>query len=1261
MGEPVMRDGTNQDDRVNPALEPGYIHVDEMRLEDFLAMSSDYARLITFFNLKNEAHGDWEAFFASDEAVIFSMILTTDLNWIESDFFVFMREMAWGMGAGMGRNLYLFDEEDWRIVPNYRLALMIDRWFTSLKTAVSVSGERLNQKIAFEIESKLREALYRLKMFLEQYSENVTELFLRDFHRDWFDVRHIVSVPTATDEKAVIEQFLKSNFYTFFNTLMLLKDAARKALPLSLKSKTHLPSTGLYIAFAQLLRRAQEKLNLFPQRHLNFYYHEILKVQPRKRVSDAAYLVFHPTLEDREIWIKKGTEFVAGTDQDKHDVIYTAENDLMVSHAEIVSLKTLYFARNALSSPENSMDFTSAAKTNMIPILESLTLMPGVSPQFWPVFGAPKTEAEQRRYEDAQFGFAVASPILLLKEGEREIALSIKMTVPIEGEDPQAASEKTFNEVLEEILLKMKTDAGDQNPLGEAEKQAFFFKVFRQIFQIALTTEKGWMPVDGYLPLSQVIEKSLAKDQLQIQISLPMDADAIVPYSPAVHGKGYETDSPIIRFKINPLSYLFPYSFLASFVVKEMTIDVSVKEARELVLYNQLGQLDPGSPCNPFGPLPTVGSYFIISNPEMARKHISQFEVDVEWGGLPLESGGFETHYRAYPLSMDNTVFKARITTLSGGRWQPIEEEAQKEIDLFTTKVSEGPDEGGARINKNRRLSCESAVSFFKPVTGRMAEEDLAYGPDTKGGFFKFTLTEPDIAFGHLSYPLLLTDVLTTNARLKHAKLFKPVPNAPYTPLINALSINYKACTTINLAQTAVSGKPESHEKIFHLHPFGFEVLSPETYRSIPLLPSYRSAGYLFIGLSAKTLPRTLTLFFHMREDSTPETGTAPSEFNWSYLVSNRWVRLEKSQVVSDTTSGFLTSGIVTLNIPEVLYPHNTVMPGECYWLAVSVDARPETLCSVYAIHTQALKVRWQFKAGQAAHLDEPLPAGTIKSSQKSIPGIGAIDQVLDSFGGRPAEKTSHIKKRISERLKHKNRASTVWDYERLILEEFPAIFKVKCFDNMVSDPDPEKRTRPGHILIVVIPRQTETLSANAHPMVNGAVLKEVCAFVKALASPFVNIAVRNPVYEQIQVRCTVKFKKQARAGYDVDRLNHDISCYLSPWHEMGYRAGFGWCVRRYEMETFIRNLDYVDFVSNFSMLHITDHGQGSYHLFDTAEDQTRDEKIEAIHPMFPWSLPVPIKRHFIETMDQFKTIQPEITGVDELEIGSTFIIYSKK
>ena len=38
--------------------------------------------------------------------------------------------------------------------------------------------------------------------------------------------------------------------------------------------------------------------------------------------------------------------------------------------------------------------------------------------------------------------------------------------------------------------------------------------------------------------------------------------------------------------------------------------------------------------------------------------------------------------------------------------------------------------------------------------------------------------------------------------------------------------------------------------------------------------------------------------------------------------------------------------------------------------------------------------------------------------------------------------------RRISERLRHKNRAITSWDYEQIILENFPEVFKVKCLNS---------------------------------------------------------------------------------------------------------------------------------------------------------------------------------------------------------------------
>lgn len=1229
--EITITDGTSQEDRFPRALKEGYIHVDEMAFEDLLAMGADYGRMLKFYNLKNEPDGDWVPFFTSDEAVIIAMILTTDLGKIKTDFLnVFLKDFFKEGGYG-----------DYKLtqIPNYHLAKKIDFWFKKLKTTESEAGKRLCQEIKGVIENKLREELHLLESFLRRYNKNISEKFKQDFNQFWFykEKEKIYPPPPLppSDNKSLVERFLKSNFHSFYNTILLFKESAKKHLPVSLKSETHSSAMGLYIAFITLFQKAQQKINTFTQTHLDFYYNDILKVQPCKILPDSAYLILHPDGEDTKVLIKEGTEFTAGIDENNKDVIYTADNDLLVHSAKVESLYTLYFERNPLTSPEKELCFVSGAKANKIPVLIEKDSGEGKELKAHPLFGAPKTDTEQRLFQNAELGFAVASPVLLLKEGERNINILFRIEYSL--------SEKEEN--LNDFPKRLK------DIIGTNEADAFF-RAFRHMFTICLTTENGWYEVCEYLPLIHVVDKVCEKDCLKIQIHLSPEVESIVPYSRDIHGKQYDTDLPLIRFIINPAAYLYPYSLLKNLIIKEIEIQVGVKGVKDLLLYNNLGQLDPNNPFNPFGPVPSVGSYFIVGNSEIARKHITGFEVDVEWGDLPLEKGGFKEYYRAYELPFDNSVFEAGITVLKDGRWLPYEENEQPRVRLFGPEYNRDREDGRYGINKRRRLSCGDVVKFFKAIEDIPPVSGLAYDSQAKGGFFKFTLTSPEYAFGHKDYPHILTSVLTANARLKKPRFFKPVPNLPYTPLINVISINYTAISTINLEQITSSDETLFKEKIFHIHPFGIESLLPAAYRKIPMLPQYDSAGNLFIGLSAREFSGMLTLFFHLREDSTPEAGGELSEFKWYYLASNQWQRLAKLHVISDTTNGFLSSGIVTLNIPDDINRENTIMPGNFFWLRVSVDNRPEILCSVYSVHTHALKVRRQYRENSLSHLKPGLPAGTIKESRISIPGIGKINQIVDSFGGRPQETGEHLKTRISERLKHKNRATVPWDYERLILERFPEIFKVKCFANMVAEP--ENCIRPGHILIVVIPYLQDPTSVNLKPMVNSLLLKKIKDFVKKHASPFAAIEVRNPAYEQIQIRCRVKFSKWANYGYYINKLNQAITDYISPWSKTGYGVRFGWRIRRYDIQSYIRDLDYIDFVTNFSMLRIADDGKGCFSLFDTVKEQRADKEVRPLHP---WSIAIPFRRHFIETMDRAKTIAPKITGIDELEVGSTFII----
>ena len=58
---------------------------------------------------------------------------------------------------------------------------------------------------------------------------------------------------------------------------------------------------------------------------------------------------------------------------------------------------------------------------------------------------------------------------------------------------------------------------------------------------------------------------------------------------------------------------------------------------------------------------------------------------------------------------------------------------------------------------------------------------------------------------------------------------------------------------------------------------------------------------------------------------------------------------------------------------------------------------------------------------------------------------------------------------RVSERLRHKARAITIWDYEHLILEAFPLIHKVKCLNHTKSVDADYNEVLHGHVTIITI------------------------------------------------------------------------------------------------------------------------------------------------------------------------------------------------
>src|SRR4029077_10948625 len=108
-----------------------------------------------------------------------------------------------------------------------------------------------------------------------------------------------------------------------------------------------------------------------------------------------------------------------------------------------------------------------------------------------------------------------------------------------------------------------------------------------------------------------------------------------------------------------------------------------------------------------------------------------------------------------------------------------------------------------------------------------------------------------------------------------------------------------------------------------------------------------------------------------------------------------------------------------------------------------------------------------------------------------------------------------------SERLRHKNRAICLWDYERLILEAFPQIYKVKCLNHTCFEPSESgtgiyRELAPGHVTIVTIPNvRVQNLRDPLKPFTSLGLLDEIKGFLEESTSCFAQLHVKNPQFEE--------------------------------------------------------------------------------------------------------------------------------------------------
>jgi Baseplate J-like protein len=275
----------------------------------------------------------------------------------------------------------------------------------------------------------------------------------------------------------------------------------------------------------------------------------------------------------------------------------------------------------------------------------------------------------------------------------------------------------------------------------------------------------------------------------------------------------------------------------------------------------------------------------------------------------------------------------------------------------------------------------------------------------------------------------------------------------------------------------------------------------------------------------------------------------------------------------------------VQFAVPRSATNAATLMPGGLHWLRATVRRHAGAIPKTVAVLAQAAQASFRDNGNDPRHLEHPLPAGTITKLIDRQAAIKSVSQPFSSFGPRVAESDAAFRVRVAERLRHKRRAVTLFDYERLVLERFPEVYKVRCLTHTSGDSE----YAPGAVRVVVVPNLRNRNAVDPlRPRLSLSRLEEIRRDLRGMASDFADIHVVNPDYEEVRVRLNVRFGRGFDEGHYAGQLEQDIIRFLSPWlHDDGVDLAFGGRVHRSAVLNFIDEREYVDFVADFEMDHI--------------------------------------------------------------------------
>lgn len=1219
-GNSLVRSGLTQDGRIRAELATDHFLPDERDLADLILFGQRYAKHVQYYDAGNARAGDWSAFFES--ALTASLAALAKLpveafrgaqldleNWLKADPARDPTKLAAHMRLAFHLPLLLL-----QTAGNHHARLPGDHPF--VRTLVELAARNLAEPLSrligwykgafdaslgagnevfadepllpadFNITGAAGDTRLRLSATLAaaiagqpafSMAPVPAAILSKVAPSGWA----ALYVATAADPSPWVDAIGQSNqryeqiydalSYNLLSTsvehiyqgLERIRRDAVVHLEESLASFAgHAPNYGLWLAFLKLFQHARGELNQFTERHLDFYFREVLRLDNRAAQPDHVHLLFELAKGVDAHLLRTGTLLRAGKDALGNPVSYALDNDVVVNRASVTELRGLQMLAGGTPSAPTRLPLAALAVRSRDGLGEVELAKDEPS---WPPFGPAASPA-------ARIGFAIADRKLFLREGIRKIVLRAELKNPLSS-----------TAIAPRWVVRLTGEKDWFELRGTAQISTVLDNAFTEPTEAAATRPESKAQSKAAAssarkkkPNAFADKKASGKGLHIIEISLDLDPDdpPIVPLDAKLHGRDYPPGVPMaeVIFDFDAPDSARAFSVLRDIRASRLTLSAEASGLKNLMVVAGGGVVDVAKPFAPFGAQPVVGAQWIIGSAEIFSKSIDEWALSLDWAGSYTATGYFRKR------TADS--YNPGEAVLSGGKWIAVPGSSRPSLRFARgRKPTKATDIGLGETG------VEVAMKGAELIDG-LTEQTLENQPLVATSLNGFARLRLPLDFGHTAFVRENTRALiglsggtpytaTTGVNVTTQNL----PREPYNSLITRLEAAY-----------ATTRDPV--EDFTLLHPFG---LSDGTSDG-RLFPASPFEGALLIGVKDFAAPARLTLLVQVADGSGDPLKQAP-QLQFHYLHGDAWLALDE-QDIDDKTGNFSSSGVLGLNLPEAADTAHRVLPAGLHWIRIAATQDAAALNRLLSVDAQAARASFVDNDNDPAFLATPLPAGSISKLATPELAIKKVTQPYSSFDGRPREGAQAFATRVSERLRHKDRAVTLWDYEALVLEAFPRLYRVKCLGttelrrNAQNTIIADNEQMPGAVTVVTVPwTHGQNARDPLRPYADQATLAAVDAFLRKRISPFVCLEVQNPKFEEVQVDFKVKFMPGiGDIAFYIDELNKALIGFLTPWSRPGgSEITFGGKLWKSTIIDFVEEQPQLDFVTDFRLYHKVD------------------------------------------------------------------------